>query len=130
MNLTHIRLLVNDIEACRDFYKNKLGFKEQLAVVEGIYYEFVAGGCVLALYKRDLMESVAGIVMAGDKPIDKVALTLEVAEVDATYKELKAKSVEFIDEPHDQEAWVLRVVHLRDPAGNLIEINAPLGQEN
>jgi lactoylglutathione lyase len=129
MKLTHIRLLVNDIEACRDFYKNKLGFDEQLAVVEGIYYEFIAGDCIVALYKRDLMESVAGIVMAGDKPVDKVALTFEVADVDATYKELKTKGVEFIDEPHDQEAWVLRVAHLRDPAGNLIEINAPLGEE-
>lgn len=130
MELTHIRLLVNDIEACRDFYKNKLGFEEQLAVVEGIYYEFVAGDCVLALYKRDLMESVAGIVMAGDKPIDKVALTFEVTDVDETYNELKAKGLEFINEPHDQEAWVLRVAHLRDPAGNLIEINAPMAQEN
>lgn len=130
MRLTHIRLLVNDIEACRDFYKDKLGFAEQLAVVEGIYYEFVAGECVLALYKRDLMESVAGIVMAGDKLVDKVALTFEVADVDKTYKDLKAKGVEFIDEPHDQETWVLRVAHLRDPAGNLIEINAPLAQHS
>lgn len=129
LDLTHVRLLVNDIETCRDFYKNKLGFEEQLAVVEGIYYEFVAGDCILALYKRDLMESVAGIVMAGDKPVDKVALTFEVADVDASYKEFKTRGVQFIDEPHDQEAWVLRVVHLRDTEGNLIEINAPLETE-
>ena len=29
MKLTHIRLLVDDIEACRSFYKEKLAFKEQ-----------------------------------------------------------------------------------------------------
>jgi lactoylglutathione lyase len=126
MKLTHIRLLVNDIEACRAFYKEKLGFKETLAVVEGIYYEFDAGDCVLALYKRELMESVAGVVMADDKPVDKVALTFNVDDVDATYKDLRAKGVKFTTEPHDQEAWVLRVAHLRDPEGNLIEINAPL----
>jgi catechol 2,3-dioxygenase-like lactoylglutathione lyase family enzyme len=127
LDLTHIRLLVNDIETCRDFYKNKLGLAEQLAVVEGIYYEFIAGDCILALYKRDLMESVAGVTMAGEIAADKVALTFEVADVDATFKDLSAKGVKFTTEPHDQEAWVLRVAHLRDPEGNLIEINAPLG---
>jgi catechol 2,3-dioxygenase-like lactoylglutathione lyase family enzyme len=126
LELTHIRLLVNDIETCREFYKNKLGLSEQLAVVEGIYYEFVAGDCVLALYKRDLMESVAGVTMAGEVAADKVALTFEVDDVDAVYKELSGKGVKFTTEPHDQEAWVLRVAHLRDPEGNLIEINAPL----
>jgi catechol 2,3-dioxygenase-like lactoylglutathione lyase family enzyme len=119
---------VEDIEVCRDFYKNKLGLKEQLNVVEGIYCEFVAGNCVLALYKHDLMESVAGVAVAGAKETDKVALTFNVSDVDAAYKELKAKGVKFVTEPHDQEAWVLRVAHLRDPEGNLIEINAPLKQ--
>jgi lactoylglutathione lyase len=126
VKLTHVRLLVNDIDTCRDFYKNKLGLEEQLAVVEGIYYEFKAGDCVLALYKRELMESVAGVEMAPTQAVDKVALTFNVDDVDATYKELTGRGVIFATEPHDQEAWVLRVAHLRDPEGNLIEINAPL----
>jgi catechol 2,3-dioxygenase-like lactoylglutathione lyase family enzyme len=126
MKLTHIRLLVNDIDACRAFYKDKLGLEETLAIVEGIYYEFDAGESILALYKRELMESVAGVAMGADSPVDKVALTFNVADVDATYKELRRKGVTFTTEPHDQEAWVLRVAHLRDPEGNLIEINAPL----
>jgi lactoylglutathione lyase len=126
MKLTHLRLLVNDIDACRAFYKDKLGFIETLAIVEGIYYEFDAGGCILALYKRELMESVAGVALAADKPVDKVALTFEVTDVDASFRELSGKGVIFTTEPHDQEAWVLRVAHLRDPEGNLIEINAPL----
>ena len=126
MQLTHIRLLVNDIDTCRDFYKNRLGLEEQLAIVEGIYYEFIAGDCILALYKRDLMESVAGVPVGDGITADKVALTFKVEDVDVTYKELKAKGVAFITEPHDQETWVLRVAHLRDPEGNLIEINAPL----
>jgi len=126
MELTHVRLLVEDIDICRDFYKNKLGLQEQLDVVEGIYCEFVAGDCILALYKHDLMESVAGVQVAGVKGADKVALTFKVADVDVAYKELKAKGVKFMTDPHDQETWVLRVAHLRDPENNLIEINAPL----
>ena len=126
MNLTHIRLLVNDIDTCRNFYKDKLGLKEQLAVVEGIYYEFQAGDCILALYKRDLMEAVVGPGAASQGAADKVALTFQVDSVAEAYKEFSAKGVKFMTEPHDQEAWVLRVAHLRDPEGNLIEINAPL----
>ncbi|MEX1249008.1 MAG: VOC family protein [Anaerolineales bacterium] len=126
MKLTHVRLLVDDIETCRAFYKDKLGLEEQLAVVEGVYYEFAAGDCILALYKRELMESVAGVTMAGELVADRVALTFNVDNVDATYTELTAKGVEFVTPPHDQEAWVLRVAHLRDAEGNLIEINASL----
>jgi catechol 2,3-dioxygenase-like lactoylglutathione lyase family enzyme len=126
LDLTHVRLLVNDTDACRDFYKNKLGLDERLAVVEGIYYEFKAGNCTLALYKRELMESVAGVEMAPQQAVDKVALTFSVEDVDQNYKELSGRGVQFVTEPHDQEAWVLRVAHLRDPEGNLIEINAPL----
>jgi lactoylglutathione lyase len=36
---------------------------------------------------------------------------------------LRSKGVEFLNEPHDQEAWYFRVVHLKDPGGNVIEIN-------
>ena len=129
MNLTDIRLLVDEIDLCRDFYKNKLGLLEQLAVAEGIYYEFMAGDCVLALYKRELMESVAGVPMKGDQPMDKALLSFRVDDVNETYKELIGKGVKFVTEPHDQEAWVLRVAHLRDPEGNLVEINAPLKKQ-
>jgi lactoylglutathione lyase len=128
MKLSHIRLLADDLDACRTFYKDKLGLAETLAVIEGIYYEFNAGDCILALYKRELMESVAGVTMAGEAAADRVALTFEVDDVDATYKQLSNKGVQFVTEPHDQNAWVLRVAHLRDPEGNLIEINAPLAQ--
>jgi len=69
---------------------------------------------------------VAGVAMVGEKVADKVALTFEVPDVDAAYKALRARGIEFVTEPHDQETWVLRVAHLRDPEGNLIEINAPL----
>lgn len=28
----------------------------------------------------------------------------------------------FVTEPHDRPEWVMRVAHLRDPEGNLIEL--------
>lgn len=130
MQLTHTRLLVDNVEGCKDFYAHKLALGEPVVSVEGIYYEFTAGPGRLGLYKRELMQSLAGVTPAGTGLADRALLTFQVADVDTAYKELSAKSVTFVTEPHDQEAWVLRVAHLRDPEGNLIEINARLKQQS
>ncbi|MBA3430350.1 MAG: VOC family protein, partial [Actinobacteria bacterium] len=47
--------------------------------------------------------------------------------VDSAYEALTSRGAQFVTQPHDQEAWVIRVAHLRDPDGNLVEIYAPLG---
>jgi predicted enzyme related to lactoylglutathione lyase len=73
------------------------------------------------------MQSTGGVAQA-TRAGDQAVLTFNVADVDATHKQLSAKGVQFVNPPHDQEAWVLRVAHLRDPEGNLIEFNAPLKQ--
>ncbi len=132
MELTHTRLLVNDIEACHRFYADVLGLGEAVVKVEGIYYEFLAGPGRLGLYKRDLMQSVTGVVPAptagaqAARSGDQAVLTFQVVDVDAAYAELKGRGASFVTEPHNQDAWVLRVAHLRDPEGNLIELNASL----
>ena len=59
-------------------------------------------------------------------PQDTVVVILQVANVDNAYKELKEKGVEFITTPEDRKEWVIRTAHLRDPDGNLIELNEPL----
>lgn len=127
LTLTHIRLLVDDIEGCKTFYQTTLGLGTPAVEVPSIYYEFTAGPARLGLYKRELMQSVAGVAQTA--PLgDQALLTFQVADVDAAYAALRQAGVAFVTEPHDQEAWVLRVAHLRDPEGNLIELNAPLGK--
>jgi hypothetical protein len=39
---------------------------------------------------------------------------------------LGARGVSFLNEPHDRPDWGIRVLHLRDPDGLLIELNEPL----
>lgn len=125
MELTHTHLLVNDTEACRRFYAETLGLGDPVVEVEGIYYEFVAGPGRLGLYKRELMQDVAGVTQSA-RSGDQAVLTFQVADVDAAYAEIMARGAAFVTEPHNQDAWVLRVAHLRDPEGNLIELNASL----
>jgi uncharacterized glyoxalase superfamily protein PhnB len=47
-----------------------------------------------------------------------------VEDVDAVYKELRAKGVEFIPAPEDR-SWGVRTAHLKDPEGNVWELHTP-----
>ncbi|HRN50604.1 MAG TPA: VOC family protein [Anaerolineales bacterium] len=123
--LTHIRLLVEDIETCKAFYETTLGLGTAEVEVPGIYYEFAAGPACLGLYTRELMQTVAGVAQSAASG-DQAVLTFQVDDVDAVCTALRSRGVQLVSEPHNQEAWGLRVAHLRDPEGYLIEINAPL----
>jgi predicted enzyme related to lactoylglutathione lyase len=57
---------------------------------------------------------------------DKIAIILRVKSVDDEYNKMKIKGVDFINEPVDIETWGMRVVHLRDTEGNLIELCSEL----
>lgn len=57
---------------------------------------------------------------------EKMMVSFEVDNVDETFKTLSAKGVEFINQPTDMPGWGMRVVHLRDPEENLIELFTPL----
>ena len=126
MKLTHVRLLVDDMDRCLAFYRDALGLEVTLDAGEGIYFELDAGDVILALYRRDLMGQMLGAALPAPAQSDAVAFTFQVHDVDAAAEELAEKGVELVNGPMDYEVAFLRVAHLRDPEGNLIEINAPL----
>ena len=131
-NLNYIRLLTDNYNAVWDFYVNKLGMKPRLGRENGVYEEFLIQGAVLSLYKREYMGNALNKSKLGkfpSKPQDTVVVILQVANVDNAYKELKEKGVEFITTPEDRKEWVIRTAHLRDPDGNLIELNEPLKKQ-
>ena len=53
---------------------------------------------------------------------DKFVIVIEVENVDETFVKLQNKSVNFISQPKDMEAWGIRTANFRDREGNLIEI--------
>jgi lactoylglutathione lyase len=123
VNLTHVRLLVADVARSAAFYRDILGLEP--VVDAGVYVEFVAGNVRLGIYGRGMQADRIG---TGSRPAsaeqqDPFMLTFDVGDVDAVYKELRDRGATFEDEPHDQPEAFLRAVHLRDPDGNLIELN-------
>ncbi|OGO50239.1 MAG: extradiol dioxygenase [Chloroflexi bacterium RBG_16_68_14] len=122
--LTHVRLLVQDYQACFRFYRDVMGFDVAWGDEDGRYADFSAGDAMVALYRRELMaEAVGTAALPGDADVqDRALLNFAVDDVDAACEQLKARGVEFVTEPQDRPDWGIRTAHFRDPDGNLIEI--------
>ncbi len=121
--LTHLRWLVADVAPCIAFYRDVLRLR-LVVDVPGIYAEFETGGARLALYRADLMASVIGstLTAAGDPAV----ACFRVSNVDTAAARAQDAGATLVTAPHDQAAWRQRVAHLRDPAGHLVELWAPL----
>jgi catechol 2,3-dioxygenase-like lactoylglutathione lyase family enzyme len=118
MQLTHVRLLVDDVGACRRFYRDTMRF--ELAADHADYVEFRAGEALLALFPRTAMAEAVGFdpLAAGDR----VALVFRVDDVDGALAEVRERGAPVVADPQDRPDWGLRVAHVRDPDGNLIEL--------
>lgn len=82
MRLTHARVLTDDYQRSLAFYRDVLGLEVTLEAGDGIYAELAGGGSILALYRRDLMESVISGPLAG---AGGVVLTFAVDDIDETF---------------------------------------------
>ncbi len=125
--LNNTRLLVTDsnFEACVHFYRNIMGFELPPDDHCYPYVSFKVGGeTMVAMFDRKLMAQAIGTdhLPVAEVDQDRVALIFEVDSVDEAFKELSAKGVEFVTEPQNRDAWMIRTAHLRDPDGNLIEL--------
>lgn len=130
MKLTHVRLLVNDFDACFRFYRDMMGFQVVWGAEGSSYADFKSrrGEAMVALFSRREMAEALG---AGDLASDaecpvRAMLIFEVADLDSTVEALKARGAQFVTELEDRPDWGIRTAHLRDPEGNLIELNSPL----
>lgn len=124
MEISHVRLLVPNVQDCFLFYRDVIGLKVRYGDETTPFAEFQTGSINLALEPLLVSESDK----AWTKPHefsaqDRVAIILRVDDVDAAYDQLRSKDVQFVKEPHDTPEFGMRVAYFRDPAGNLIEIN-------
>ncbi|MER7946484.1 VOC family protein [Streptomyces sp. NPDC096079] len=122
MELTQIRLLVSDFPAVYRFYRDVLGFAPQFEAECGPYAKLSprTGHAAVALQDRAQM---AGLLeRLGAEPEGHRALVvLRVDDLDAAHAELASKGAEFLRAPAPMGDR-MRVAHLEDPEGNLIEL--------
>ncbi|MBD1908706.1 VOC family protein [Funiculus sociatus GB2-A5] len=122
IGFAYTRLLVKDLKACFDFYKDVMEFDVTVEDEKSGYAEFKAGDMRLSLFRRQEMAQMIG---NADKPEnaecqDKVALVFTVHDVDQVYHKLRHKGVNFTTEPMSNPYYGIKTAYLRDPDGNLI----------
>jgi catechol 2,3-dioxygenase-like lactoylglutathione lyase family enzyme len=122
-SLTHVRLLVEAYARCFAFYEQDLGFETVFGDAESGYGEFETGDVTLALHDAAEVEDLTG---GGSRGRDGAALILAVEDVDDAYAELADADCTRTNPPEDRPDWGIRVAHVRDPDGTLLELNEPL----
>jgi catechol 2,3-dioxygenase-like lactoylglutathione lyase family enzyme len=132
MKFSNIRLLVNDFDKCFTFYKDILGLECTWGKLGDNFASFNIGNpSCLTLFKAELMTIAINNADAKQNEFlqDKIAIILEVENVNVFYNSLRGKGIKFLTEPKDMTAWGIRVAHFRDPDNNLIELYSELPKE-
>ncbi|MET8909176.1 VOC family protein [Micromonospora sp. NPDC004551] len=112
----HARVVADDFPATLRFYTGLLGEPETV-VRDFEYASFDQDGeTVLAILGRRAAEAVMP-VGRGD---GGVLVVVPVPDVDATVAALEAELV--VAEAADRPGWGVRSAYLRDPEGNLVEV--------
>jgi catechol 2,3-dioxygenase-like lactoylglutathione lyase family enzyme len=125
VKLTHVRLLVDDAPACFRFYRDVVGLTPTWGTESEGYADFDAGGgSTLAIMGRAGQSEVVELRGAGDGAM----LVFGVDDLEGALAGLRQRGAE-PGEIVDRPDWGIRFAHLRDPAGNLIEVNCPIPME-
>jgi catechol 2,3-dioxygenase-like lactoylglutathione lyase family enzyme len=120
---TYTRLNVSNCHACLQFYRDVLGFKVTYASETNDYVELDTGTTQITLLQQQRLKDVMGNAEAVlEKHSDRIALSFKVRDLDEAIRFLKARGVEFINKPWEFPDWGFMSAFLRDPDGNLIEL--------
>ncbi|UXY27480.1 VOC family protein [Streptomyces sp. HUAS TT20] len=122
MELAQVRLLVTDFAACYRFYAEVLGLKPQSGATGGPYEKFSphSGSAGIALQDRAMMASVLGEL--GETATGHRSLVvLRVDDLDAYCAEITSRGAVLVHGPAPMTDR-MRVAHLKDPEGNLVEL--------
>ncbi len=121
MKLSQVRMLVDDFPAGFRFYRDVLGLEPTSGGEDDVYASFGK----VAIFVRSGQEAVAEVRPQGDGAL----LCLSVEDLDAAVARVEAAGSTLLGPAVAQPDWGIRVVYLRDPAGNLIEIHEELASE-
>lgn len=95
MQLSHIRLLVDNYKECFLFYRDVLGFDVSWGDEDSNYADFKFSGVTLGLFDRkQMVEAIGEEYVAQFELVDRTALIFQVPNVEEAYQTMKNK-VEF-----------------------------------
>lgn len=122
MELAQVRLLVGDFRDCYRFYRDVLGLRPQFEAEDGPYAKFTpdGGGAGVALQDRAQMARVLER-LAAEPAGHRSLVVLRVDDLDGYCAEVAARGGVLVSGPAPMTDR-MRVAHLADPAGNVVEL--------
>jgi lactoylglutathione lyase len=119
--LTHISLLVEDVQKALHFYQDTLG----LEVIEnlGDYATLKANeNLKLSFFPRTAMQEALPSIRLDPVHGYRTVLEFFVEELDSVCNTLLAKGIQLVSEPTDHHDWGIRTAYFTDLDGNLVEL--------
>jgi catechol 2,3-dioxygenase-like lactoylglutathione lyase family enzyme len=123
MKLSRARLLVDDFGAAFRFYRDELGLTPSFGDESAGYASFAAGDGTIAIFDRSEQGEVVPLRQPGDA-------TIVVFEVDDAAGLAERWRAHVVAGPVEQPDWGGRVLYLRDPSGNLLELFESIPMES
>lgn len=125
LKITATVVFVDDLEGCRAFYRDVLGFTETFTDSVSVAFRVDEHDFVLLKTSEAAQMISAEAVSLGHPGGHRVLLCAHATDIDATYDALREKGLVFIKPPVDQD-WGRRTAYFADPEGNLWELWQPL----
>jgi lactoylglutathione lyase len=114
--LAVVRIFVRDFDQAVRFYMGTLGMALESRADEFGWAQFSTGSCSLAIERLAPDDSEAPALVGR-----YAGVSLRVCDIDATYRALISRGVEFLAPP-EKQAWGGTLAHLRDPEGNVLTL--------
>ncbi len=123
----HLAIPVTDLDACRSFYGDTLGFPEGRSADHWVDFDMF--GHQLVIHEVPTSSGIAGTnPVDGDAvPVPHFGALLEVGDWHALAERLRGAGVSFVIEPHVRfqgESGEQHTMFFLDPSGNALEFKA------
>lgn len=112
MKLYGVRIWVDDLAAARRFYGETLGLPTKWDYGSAVGFDV---GADLIVEQDDGSHEEETLVGRF------VGCSLQPPDIDATYRDLTAKGVEFVSPPTKMD-WGGTLAHFKDPSGNVLTL--------
>ncbi|WP_299445711.1 glyoxalase superfamily protein [uncultured Phycicoccus sp.] len=120
-----VTLFVEDVDAARVFYVDVLGTEVVFADDASAVVQF--SNLMVNLLQVDHAPTLVEPATVGGATGARALFTIKVDDVDTAYEELSGRGASFLNGPVDRP-WGRRTAALADPAGNVWEIAADIGE--
>lgn len=123
----HLAIPVDDLENCRKFYSDILGFKEGRSSEKWVDFDCFGHQLVLHYKPKHSNDSITNHVDGKNVPVPHFGVVLDMDTFNLLSQRLKSKQVHFIIEPYTRfqgQVGEQATMFFKDPSGNAIEFKA------